>query len=327
MIRFLRAYIKSMRLYYSFVTGIAGWIGVAYYEFIALSSTEYTTEIIPPTEKKLVILILLFLSWGINQIVNDYLGRKEDRINAPDRPMVTGELHPQLALAVSAFLLLIVALITWFYLEPFAIIFMLAGILLNVIYEWAKGYGILGNIVFGLMITQATLYGGYACGPTQASFLETHRLSAIILIWLMNGLMTFYTYFKDYQGDKAAGKRTIVVQFGLRISRFIAILSAFLPTIVFLILVQTDLLWIEFNPTFKILGLVTVFLQIWTGVLYYRNPVGEKTYASLQTNFRACICGQAALIAMFNPELAIWIFMFAYIFVGFLFELHTNPRS
>jgi geranylgeranylglycerol-phosphate geranylgeranyltransferase len=81
MIRFLRAYIKSMRLYYSFVTGIAGWIGVAYYEFIALSSTEYTTEIIPPTEKKLVILILLFLSWGINQIVNDYLGRKEDRIN------------------------------------------------------------------------------------------------------------------------------------------------------------------------------------------------------------------------------------------------------
>ena len=32
---FARAYVRSMRLYYSFVTGIAGWLGVAYYEYLA----------------------------------------------------------------------------------------------------------------------------------------------------------------------------------------------------------------------------------------------------------------------------------------------------
>jgi len=43
-LNFIRAYIKSMRLYYAFVIGIAGWIGMAFYEYIAKSSfqTEQT---------------------------------------------------------------------------------------------------------------------------------------------------------------------------------------------------------------------------------------------------------------------------------------------
>ena len=105
MVKFFKAYVKSMRLYYSFVTGIAGWIGVAYYEFLVKSASEHSIEIAPTPEKKLVILFLLFLSWGINQIINDYLGLKEDRINAPDRPMVTGELNPKWALLLSIGLL------------------------------------------------------------------------------------------------------------------------------------------------------------------------------------------------------------------------------
>ena len=36
---------------------------------------------------------------------------------------------------------------------------------------------------------------------------------------------------------------------------------------------------------------------------------------------------QAALIAIFNPDLAIWLFIFSYIFVGFLFELHRNQKQ
>ena len=47
---------------------------------------------------------MLFLSWGINQIINDYLGLKEDRVNAPNRPMVTGELDPGKALVLTEIL-------------------------------------------------------------------------------------------------------------------------------------------------------------------------------------------------------------------------------
>ena len=42
---FIQQYIKSMRLYYSFVTGIAGWLGVSFYEH--LGTDFHTVEILP----------------------------------------------------------------------------------------------------------------------------------------------------------------------------------------------------------------------------------------------------------------------------------------
>jgi len=327
MIKFLKAYVQSMRLYYSFVTGIAGWIGVAYYELLASSPAEKTIEVLPSQEKKIFILFMLFLSWGINQIINDYLGLKADRINAPDRPMVTGELDATKALGLSIGILFLSFGLTWIYLQPIAVVFLLGGVVLNIIYEYAKGYSILGNVTFGAMITMATLYGSYACGPTQASFLAPHRLSGLILVGILNAVMTFYTYFKDYHGDKAAGKKTLVVKYGLQNSRFIALFATFLPTIIFFFLKLTNMLWIQINGTFIILGCLTVFLQGWTGVLYYRDPTGPRTYESLKTNFQACVCGEATIISLFNPDLALWLFIMSYIFVGFLFDLHKNPKS
>jgi geranylgeranylglycerol-phosphate geranylgeranyltransferase len=326
-VRFTRAYVRSMRLYYSFVTGVAGWLGVAYYEYLATNPATHTIEVVPPPEKKLLILAILFLSWGINQIVNDYLGLREDRINAPQRPMVTGELQPQWALVVSAVLMAGAGVVTWFYLQPIAVLFLVGGVMLNVVYEYAKAHGILANVVFGLMITMAPLYGGYASGPTGATVFQSNRISVLLLVLVLNALMTYYTYFKDYRGDLLAGKRTLVVALGLERSRWLAVVSAFIPTLLFAFLRITGLHQSPLPNTFIILGLLTVFLQIWTGVLYWKNPAGVKAYASLETNFRACTCGQATLIAIFNPDLAIWLFIFSYIFVGFLFDLHRNPKE
>lgn len=331
---FLKAYVKSMRLYYSFVTGIAGWIGVSFYQYVATSegprgTSEFvrTIEVETPDEKKIVILVILFLAWGINQIINDFLGRKEDRINAPERPMVTGELNPKWALSLSIFLLFGTLLITWFYLEPVAVIPLVIGIILNILYEYAKGYGILGNILFGLMIAMCGLFGFFASGPMEIYFTKS-RISALFFIAVMNGLMTYYTYFKDFTGDMKAGKKTIVVKYGLEKNRYIAIFASFLPSILFFIgYYGFGSFEIELNKTFKILGMLTIFLQIWTGYLYYKNPKGEMTYYSLVTNFRACTCGQTAIIALFNPVLGMMLFLISYVFVGFLFNIHTNIKA
>ena len=331
---FLKAYVKSMRLYYAFITGIAGWIGVSFYQYVATSSGELgisglakTIEVAAATEKKLIILIILFLSWGINQIFNDYLGRKEDRINAPERPMVTGELNPQKAVFLSVFLMTITIFITIFYLEPVALIPLAAGAILNLIYEYAKGYGIFGNIVFGVMISMCGLFGFLASGPMEIYFTKS-RISALIFIAIINGLMTYYTYFKDYIGDKATGKNTIIVKYGLKKNKIIAIISSFLPSILFISSYYgLGSFEIELNNTFVILGVLTIFLQVWTGYLYYKNPKGEMTYYSLVTNFRACTCGQTTIIALFNPELGMILFLVSYVFVGFLFNMHTNIKA
>jgi geranylgeranylglycerol-phosphate geranylgeranyltransferase len=333
-IRFFRAYVKSMRLYYSFVTGIAGWIGVSYYHYVATtegprgtSGMIKTIEHPASDEQKIIILIILFLAWGINQIINDYLGMAEDRINAPERPMVSGELNPKWALALSISMLSGSLLITWFFLEPIAIYPLLIGVALNIIYEFAKGKGLIANVIFGLMISMCGLFGFLASGPMDPIFTKS-RISALFFIALMNGLMTYYTYFKDFIGDKAAGKQTIIVKYGLERNRYIAIFASFLPSILFLIgYYGFEAFEIELNRTFVILGFLTVFLQIWTGWLYYKNPKGEMTYYSLVTNFRACTCGQAAIIALFNPVLGMVLWLMCYVFVGFLFNLHTNIKA
>lgn len=314
-----------MRLYYSFVTGMAGWLGFAFYEHIA---TNYrTVEVMPSLPKKVLILTMLFLSWGINQIVNDYLGLKEDRINAPERPMVTGELNHRTALMVSAGLILFVTGVTWFYLEKIALIPLFLGVALNVVYEYAKSWGVLGNVVFGLMISMCCAYGFLAAGPTQAPYFTSSRLAVIAVVWLMNGLMTFYTYFKDYKGDRRAGKKTIIVKYGLRASRYISIFSAFLPALLFLALYSAGTIADPLNPTFILLAILTLLLEVQTGWLYFKNPVGEMTYYSLKTNFRACTCGQAAFVALFNPQLGVVLFLLSYVFVGILFRMHHNRKA
>jgi len=316
--KFLWAYVRSMRLYYAFITGIAGWIGVAFSRWLYPEATSLPTAGL--------ILLILFLSWGVNQIINDYLGLAEDRINAPRRPMVTGELSPPAALAVSLLLIAASLVVTWF-LSPWALIPLLLGTGLNVVYEYAKGVPVLGNVVFGVMIATCSAYGYLATAPPLDVVFTASRLSVLFLVALMNGLMTYYTYFKDYYGDKLSGKVTAVVLQGIRRSRITAIASSFLPSIALWVFLGVGWIDVEPNDVFIFLFVMTLFLQIWTGVLYYRHPTGPKAYYSLVTNFRACTCGQVMLIALFHPTLALYLYIATYVFVGFLFGLHGDANA
>ncbi|MCL5028349.1 MAG: UbiA family prenyltransferase [Bacteroidetes bacterium] len=332
---FLRAYIKSMRLYYSFITGIAGLIGVCYYQYLVYLnngsnlSGSYSDVYSPTSLPKLIlILIILFLSWGVNQIYNDYLGLKEDKINAPDRPMISGELHPEYAVLLSTVIMLGAFFITWFFLEKYAVIPLLLGISLNIFYEYAKGHGIWGNIIFGIMISTCAMFSFLASGKSDISILSSSQILLLLYISLINGLMTFYTYFKDYEGDKAAGKKTLIVRLGLQKSQKFSFLTSFLPLVTFLIIYYGFEVWhFELNGIFIELGLLATALQLWTGYLFFKNPKGEMTYFSLSMNFRSCACTETALISLFNPALGVLLFLISYFFIGFLFNFHSNVKA
>ena len=320
-VTFTKAYIKSMRLYYSFVTGIAGWLGVVLYENIA------GVEFSPSFQKKIIILILLFLSWGINQIFNDYLGIEEDRVNAPCRPMVTGELNPKYALTLSIVLNIATFFIIILFLEPLALIPFILGTALNIAYEYAKGYGIIGNIVFGLMITMGPLFGFLASGPVKIEFFSTEWAAVMFLVLVMNSILTFYTYFKDHEGDKCAGKNTLVVKYGTEKARKIALILGFIPTLLAVIIYFSGFIATSLNNQFIFLFIITAILQIWNGFIYYKNPVGEITYHALEVNFRAYCCGFAMIMALYQPELALMLYLVTYVFIGFLFSFHKNVKG
>jgi len=326
LLKFVKAYVKSMRLYYAFITGIAGWVGVSFYEYV--TPLHYSdVQVLPSTEKKMVILMFLFLSWGINQIFNDYMGLAEDRINAPHRPMVTGELNATAALLLSTVLLVVISFVAYYYLEPLALLPLLAGLGLNFIYEHAKGHGIWGNVVYGLTISTCTVFGFLACGPAALPLFTKERISILGMVWLLNALMTYFTYFKDYEGDKAAGKKTIVVKYGIEKSKMFGVVSSFLPSVAFIAIYISGCITVPLSSTFWVLGVLTAFLQLWTAYLYYKNLTDEKTSYSLATNARACACGQATFIAIYAPQLATLLFLVTYIFVGFLFDLHKDSKE
>ncbi len=310
-----------MRLYYAFTTGISGWLGVAFYQFL------YPDRI--DVYRLTIILIILFLSWGINQIINDYLGLKEDRINAPKRPMVSGALKIKPAMILTG-ILLSISIVVSFYLNPYAVIPVIAGILLNVFYEYSKAYSLLANLVFGLMIAMCPLFGFLASGPIPEPLITSNRISVFVLVVILNGLMTYYTYFKDYKGDKEAGKRTFVVKYGIRAARYAGVAGAFLTVFALLTIIFMNWLPIKdilYKQEFIFCAVVTFFLQCWTAYLYFTYPKGERTYFSLVTNIRACSAGHCALIAIFNGQLALYLLVASYILIGFLFNFYKDARS
>jgi len=318
---FLFNYVKSMRLYYAFVTGISGWLGIAFYQFLNQSCVSVM--------RTTAILAILFLSWGINQIINDYLGLKEDRINAPNRPMVSGALPVIPALTLTFALLSCAGIAAWL-LNPWAVIPMISGVLLNVIYEYSKAYSLLANLVFGVMLVMCPLFGFLAAGNVPEVLITSNRLSVLCMVAAMNASMTFYTYFKDYEGDKKAGKRTFVVKYGINRARYAGIAMAFIPILLISFFIVSGLLpWgdIIYKKDFIFCASVTLFLNLWTAVVYFRRPSGFDTYFNLKTNFRSCVIGQCMLMSIFNGRLALYLLVSSYILIGLLFDFHKDARS
>lgn len=319
-------YIKTMRLYYGFISGIAGWIGVAFY--FLLKEAKYQQ---PMTDDDYLrggaVLVILFLLWGINQIFDDWLGLSEDRINAPHRPMVTGELSIRGALMFSGFLMIVTGIISFFF-NPWSVIPLFVGFLLNFLYNRAKSWGLVANIVFGVMVANCTIYGFLASGPKIAmpNYLP-QCISVISLVILMNALMLYYTDFKDYEGDKAVGKRSFVVRHGIDTARYVGVFAAFLPCLLFLAFRHFGFFSFPLSQEFIYCAVMTFFLQIWTGARFFRHSSGKRAYFSNATNFRACASGQVTLIAAFNGQLAVYLFGIAYIFIGFLFGLHEDEKG
>jgi len=92
----------------------------------------------------------------------------------------------------------------------------------------------------------------------------------LVLIALLNAVMTFYTYFKDYEGDRQAGVLTFVARHGLSAGRLAGMAFAFLFVVSCAVPVMGEALPLRdilFREKFLFICAVTVFLQVWTGWL------------------------------------------------------------
>ncbi len=273
-----------MRLYYAFVTLTAGWVGVAIY------NCEGTPDLL----NKIIILSIMFVGWGVNQIINDYMGLKEDRINAPERPMVSGKLQAKPALVLS-FVIISMAVIWSFFQNPLSLIPLLGGVLMNIVYSYAKGYGVWGNLTFGLSISACTWYCYVVLGGGIWEFFQKYWVIWETVI-LFNMIMTYFTCFKDVHGDREVDKNTPVVKLGVKKASNVGVLFSIIPSILLSVLYNGRTL-------FFISAILSGALFLITGILFKYQSSGKNTYFNLKYNFAALSASQASLVCYLGQDI------------------------
>lgn len=199
-------YLRSMRLYYCFVTGtatLAGCIAARGVKSVHLPFWDW---------RDAAVLIIGFLAWGVNQIVSDWFDRKEDALNAPHRPMVSGRLAPRPALILSGSLMALFA-VTAYFVSPLSLLILIVGGLLNMLYSVLKWVPVLNTLIYGLAITCCTFFGLSAHFDFMADC--QYMFLLFLCSWVLppHILMCHNSYFKDIEGDRAAGLRTLPVLF------------------------------------------------------------------------------------------------------------------
>ena len=205
MLKFLYTYLRSMRLYYGFVTATTVLAGLCRLHGFG-SRADPAWWPAGWTRRDAALLAMGFFAWGVNQIFSDWCDRKEDAVNAPHRPMVTGALKPVPAFAVSAAGIAALA-VAGCLMSPWTLAFLALGGALNIAYSLLKRVPVLNCLVYACAISCCALFAiagrGNRC-PTLDEF-------GFVAAWILpvHFLMCHNSYYKDVKGDRAAGVRTL----------------------------------------------------------------------------------------------------------------------
>jgi 4-hydroxybenzoate polyprenyltransferase len=206
-----RAYIRLLRFHFAPISLAAGLAGMV----VAPRSAT-------PASIVVGVAVCAF-GYGIGQVINDFADREADAVNAPDRPFVTGELHPARSLAVASGSL-VAMLVAAAVVAPAVDLWVLVALAGHLLYAATKRLPLVGNLVNGADLAVFTLIGAAAAAPERGWLdVPSPVLVTAGLIALAFTGFSVIAYFKDISGDRAAGYNTLPVALGARRARWFAI--------------------------------------------------------------------------------------------------------
>src|SRR5467141_2095243 len=184
-------------------------LGVAIGGVVALGSG--TTASIEPV-KSLVLAgaaAALFTAGG--NALNDIYDRETDRINHPDRPLVSGALTVRAAYAFTAVVFVAAAILAVFInVYAVAIVVVNAGLMFSYEAAW-KARGAPGNLVISYLVGSFFRFAGVACWPyAPYALLRTGILAALAFLATLGREIT--KDIEDMRGD--VDRRTLPRRIG-----------------------------------------------------------------------------------------------------------------
>lgn len=221
----IKAFVKLSRLEHGLMVALAIFTGAFVSENSAILQDKFINI-------ALGMLSGILVEMG-TFVFNDYFNIEEDRINAPHRPLVTGEIGLGEAFYFGSFTLFIGVLLNIFInFFVFALIAFTAfiGMLYNVYF---KKSGILGNFLVAYSTALPFIYGALILDPHPYVPMSVILFSAIAFFAALG--REIVKGIVDIKGDRKAGVRTLAIIFGLSkaalmtaVLFFIAVLLSFL---------------------------------------------------------------------------------------------------
>lgn len=205
----LKNYIRLMRPVNSTMMGIAVIAG-----FLIAHGLTFS-------DKVLYGIATAFTLTAASMVINDYYDREVDKLNRPDRPIPSGSVSPNEALAY-AFMLggigLAIAFLTNLTAFILALIFFAIAIAYN---TSGKRLGLLGNTMVAVCVAAPIIYGSALIEPIKISALSLILASMVFLSTVGREITKGIA---DVEGDISRGARTVPIVMGAKKAAYIAAL-------------------------------------------------------------------------------------------------------
>ncbi|ODS42814.1 MAG: hypothetical protein MSIBF_05940 [Candidatus Altiarchaeales archaeon IMC4] len=242
----------------SFMVGLA--VVVSAVIGAGAATAEYGAQVILA-----FVSVLLFASAG--NAVNDYVDRKTDKVNHPERPLPSGRIGAKTVLFFSGILFLVAGFLS-FKINATCFTIAVAAMLVQLLYELKlKAMGFIGNVAIAFQTALAFMFGGAAVDSME--FIRIPALLAFLAILAREIIKDI----EDMAGDvdrmtlpKAIGARNAA----LVASTFFAaaIVLSFLPY-------QREMLGIIYLP-FAVFADLTF---VYASAMQFKNPKRARVVA------------------------------------------------
>ena len=219
----------------------------------------------------IVSIITTLLIMSNSMIINDIFDMEIDKINAPARPLITGELTKIEAVGISSLFIIISELLSINYLNLSSQnIVHIANMIIILYTPVFKRILFIKNLVCSGLISFSTIFPALCIGCTNGNFELLMVLARMILFGSISVEMLYD--IKDADGDIQNGINTLPTKYGKQFTyRLIC------KILTFSILTNTILLSNIYNPTY---GIIFFLLQspMLTRLNDVKNTVfGKKT--------------------------------------------------
>lgn len=181
----------------------------------------------PPLKIATLALFIPMTGWTAGLYLSDFFDRKLDAIQKPHRPIPSGRIKPNEALAIGAIFAITGFILSFFLsLNNVVLVFIVAALVFSYA-KLSKSRGLLGNLNRGLVTVAAYFFGVFS--------INIQINSIPIYIWLLALVFLFHDTnsnlvgaIRDMEGDKKGGYITFPVKYGLQASIIVSFILTFI---------------------------------------------------------------------------------------------------